>query len=370
MQRMDASLRAAIGLTVVCATFAASSAHAAPWDKPGYALTFQDEFDGTSLDTGKWVRRYKWGEAVINNELQAYVDSAFALNNGTLSIVGKKQSGQYAGQSMSYTSGVICSVHEQTYGYFEARLKMPKGKGIWPAFWLLGAVGTTGVNEIDIQEFLGHQPNKIYMTLHWGTDYGSGHQSDESEYTGPDFSADFHTYRLEWTASKITCTIGRTERKSYSGPGVPQVPMYVILNLAIGGGWPGSPDSTTPFPANYDIDYVRAYQPGASDAGAGGAAGSGGAAGNGASAGSGGGNAGTAGASSGGNSAGGNGGAAGNGASVGSGGGTNTGGAPAKPSASDDSGCGCRIVGAPTAPISWLALAGLVALRRRRARSA
>ena len=114
--------------------FVAPAVHAAPWDKPGYTLTFHDEFDGTTLDTSQWKRRYKWGEAVINGELQAYVDDAFSLQNGILSIVGKKQSGQYAGQTMSYTSGVICSVHEQTYGYFEARLKMPKGKGPWPAF--------------------------------------------------------------------------------------------------------------------------------------------------------------------------------------------------------------------------------------------
>ncbi|MCA9597862.1 MAG: glycoside hydrolase family 16 protein, partial [Myxococcales bacterium] len=272
---MTSSLRVAL-LAAMATGVVAPAVHAAPWDKPGYTLTFHDEFDGTTLDTSQWKRRYKWGEAVINGELQAYVDDAFSLQNGILSIVGKKQSGQYAGQTMSYTSGVICSVHEQTYGYFEARLKMPKGKGLWPAFWLLGAVGTSGVNEIDVQEFLGHEPNKIYMTLHWGTDYGSGHQSDGSNYSGPDFSADFHTFGLSWTDSKITWTIDGTERKSYSGPGVPKVPMYVILNLAVGGGWPGAPDNTTTFPADYDVDYVRAYQVGESDAGVGGSAGAGG----------------------------------------------------------------------------------------------
>src|SRR5262249_37448387 len=146
----------------------APSARAAPWDKPGYALTFQDECDGGALDLTKWQRRYKWGEAVINGELEAYIDDAFTEQNGILSIVGKHAQGQYAGQTLDYSSGVICSVHEQTYGYFEARLKMPKGQGLWPAFWLLGAAGTQGVNEIDIHELLGNDPTTVYMTVHWG----------------------------------------------------------------------------------------------------------------------------------------------------------------------------------------------------------
>ncbi|MEZ4223090.1 MAG: glycoside hydrolase family 16 protein [Polyangiaceae bacterium] len=357
------SYRTSILLTVIASTWFAPAAQAAPWDKPGFTLTFQDEFDGTSLDTAKWQRRYKWGEAVINSELQAYVDDAFSLQNGVLNIVGKKQSGQYAGQTMGYTSGVICSLHEQTYGYFEARLKMPKGKGLWPAFWLLGAVGTSGVNEIDIQEYLGHEPNKIYMTLHWGTDYGSGHQSDGSNYSGPDFSADFHTYGLEWTESKVTWTIDGTERHSYSGPGVPKVPMYVILNLAIGGGWPGSPDGTTVFPANYDVDYVRAYKAGESDAGVGGSAGSSG------SGGSAGGAAGTTGGAAGNGATAGGGAAGGSGGSSGSGANPGTGGTKSASSASEDDGCGCRAAGAPASSLPWLSLVALLALRRRRFRA-
>jgi beta-glucanase (GH16 family) len=240
-------------------TLVANFAVAAP-DKPGYALTFDDEFDGTSLDLTKWQRRYKWGEAVINGELEAYVDDAFSAQNGILDIVGTHQQGQYAGQTLDYTSGVICSVHEQRYGYFEARLKMPKGQGLWPAFWLLGANGTAGVNEIDIHELLGQDPTTVYMTVHWGQSYSVGHMSDGSQFTGPDFSADFHTFGLEWDPDKIVWTIDGVERKRHTGDGVPQVDMYVILNLAIGGGWPGAPDGTTAFPANYSIDYVRAYE--------------------------------------------------------------------------------------------------------------
>jgi len=246
-------------IAVSCLLLAPSSAIAAAWDKPGWQLTFQDEFDGVGVDAANWVKRYKWGEAPINSELQAYVDDAFQVQNGILSIVGDKRTATYAGQTFQYASGVLCSVLEQLYGYFEARLKVPAGQGMWPAFWLLGTNGSTGVNEIDIHEILGQQPNTVYMTVHWGTDYSAGHQSDGSSWVGPDFSADFHTFGLEWNPDSIIWTIDGVERKRHTGAGVPQVEMYVILNLAIGGTWPGAPDGTTPFPGLYQIDYVRAY---------------------------------------------------------------------------------------------------------------
>jgi len=253
---------------------AQAAARAATGDKAGWTLTFQDEFDGATVDATKWVKRYKWGEAQINSELQAYVDDAFQLQNGVLTITGDKRSASYAGQTFQYASGVLCSVHEQKYGYFEARLKVPAGQGLWPAFWLLGQVAAPGVNEIDIHEILGHQPSTVYMTVHWGTDYDAGHKSDGSSWAGPDFSADFHVFGLEWTPDAIIWTIDGVERKRHTGEGVPQVPMYVILNLAIGGMWPGAPDATTQFPALYQIDYVRAYTADA-DGGAGGTGGGG-----------------------------------------------------------------------------------------------
>jgi MYXO-CTERM domain-containing protein len=246
-------------IPVSCLLLTHSLAHAEAWDRPGWQLTLQDEFDGTQVDVAKWVRRYKWGEAQINGELQAYVDDAFQVQNGILTIVGDRRTATYAGQTFQYASGVLCSVAEQMYGYFEARLKVPAGQGMWPAFWLLGKNGSTGVNEIDIHEILGHQPSTVYMTVHWGTDYSSGHQSDGTSWVGPDFSADFHTFGLEWNPDSIIWTIDGVERKRHTGAGVPQVAMYLILNLAIGGTWPGAPDGTTLFPGLYQIDYVRAY---------------------------------------------------------------------------------------------------------------
>ena len=327
-------------LVLVLAVFAADRpARAAAWDKPGWTLTFQDEFDGAAVDATRWVKRYKWGEAQINSELQAYVDDAFQLQNGILTITGDKRAGSYAGQTFQYASGVLCSVHEQKYGYFEARLKVPAGQGMWPAFWLLGQVGAPGVNEIDIHEILGHQPSTVYMTIHWGTDYAAGHKSDGSSWVGPDFSADFHVFGLEWTPDTIIWTIDGVERKRHTGEGVPQVPMYVILNLAIGGMWPGAPDATTQFPGLYQIDYVRAYAP-APDAGAGGTGGAGGA-----------------------------GGSTSTGGARGGTGGGATGGTRGALTASGD-GCGCRLdadrsVHGVAVPLVLLAVALSVVRRRR-----
>ena len=243
------------------------TASAAP--PAGYQLTFSDEFDGGALDTTKWIDHYKWATSlatstVVNGELEAYVDNAFQLQNGILSILGQKQQGSYAGQTMNYTSGIICSSFHQKYGYFEARLKVPAGKGYWPAFWLLGENGTTGVNEIDIHEILGDNPAKAYMTIHWGPSYDTGHQSDSSSFTiasGPNFSQDYHVFGLQWDATTVIWSIDGSERFRHTGPtGVPQVDMYIIANLAIGGTWPGAPDNTTVFPGTYAIDYIRAYQ--------------------------------------------------------------------------------------------------------------
>lgn len=241
-------------------TTASAEALAAPWDKPGWKVTFHDELDGTSVDPASWGKRYKWGEAVINQELQAYVDDAFEFDNGLLRIVGKHEQGLYAGKTLDYRSGIIASVHEQKFGWFEIRCRMPAGKGLWPAFWLLGKNGSPGVNEIDIHEFLGHETDKVYMTIHWGTDYGAGHESSGTSFTGPDLTADFHTFAVEWDQDRVVWYVDGVERFKHEGEGVPQVEMYMIANLAIGGSWPGSPDQTTTFPAYYDIDYVRAYE--------------------------------------------------------------------------------------------------------------
>jgi MYXO-CTERM domain-containing protein len=336
-------------LACAALALAAAPAAAAPWDKPGYTVTFHDEFDGAALDLSAWGTRYKWGEAVINGELQAYVDDAFVFEGGLLRITATHAPGTYAGKTLDYRSGLIAFAHEQTYGYFEMRCRMPAGKGYWPAFWLLGANGTSGVNEIDIHEFLGDGPHTVYTTVHWGTDYGAGHHSDGASFDGPDFTADFHTFALDWDASSITWLVDGAPVFQHSGEGVPQVPMYLIANLAVGGGWPGAPDGSTVFPGHYDIDYIRAYQRATTDGGAGGGGGSGGS---------------TAGT-------GGNGGSTATAGTGGGAGSTGRGGAGSTGSGTKEGGCGCRAAGEEARGAGWMTLlvAGAAGLGRRRRRA-
>src|SRR5579864_1975484 len=115
------------------------------------------------------------------------------------------------------------------------RCRMPKGQGFWPAFWLLGGAGSTGVNEIDIHEFLGNAVNTVYTTVHWGTSYTVNHQSDGKAFTGPDFTADFHTFAVDWDASHVIWYVDGAEVHRHEGVGVPQTNMYIIANLAVGG---------------------------------------------------------------------------------------------------------------------------------------
>lgn len=394
-----ASALGAPALLVASYLLAPTIARAADSDRPGWRLTFQDEFEGSSLDSGKWGKRFKWGQSPINNELQAYVDDAFQLQGGMLTIVGDKRTATYGGQSFNYASGLIASVFKQKYGYFEAKLKVPAGQGLWPAFWLLGEDHNAGVNEIDIHEILGNDTTKVYMTVHWGTDYNAGHKSDGTDWVGPDFSADFHVFGLEWSADAIVWTIDGTERKRHTGAGIPQTEMYVILNLAIGGTWPGAPNATTVFPAKYQVDYVRAY---ASTGATGGASGStGGASGaTGGATGATGGKAGTTGGTGGGSSStggakGGTGGTPATGGATGNTGGSTgtTGGARATTGGAQgdtggknggtggagangtptgggtgahDSGGGCSL--ADTSPAAFTTLAGLALLLRQRKR--
>ncbi len=261
-----------LGLAALSFWLIHGTARAQP-EKPGYSLTFQDEFGGAAVDSTRWQKRYKWGEAQINGELQAYVDDAFQFDGAILGIVGTHSPGQYAGLSFDYRSGLIASVFHQRYGWFEIRCKMPLGQGLWPAFWLLGETGTQGVNEIDIHEYLGDDPTTVYMGVHWGQSYSVGHQSAGTSYVGADFSADFHTFAVDWEADHVIWYVDGVERFRHTGDGVPQVEMYIIANLAIGGTWPGAPDSTTVFPTTYAIDYVRAYAKVPGDAGAGGSGG-------------------------------------------------------------------------------------------------
>lgn len=244
------------------ACFASLFVTATVWAEPpkhkNWKLTFSDEFNGSQLDSSKWHTTFPNNRRTTptNQEKQWYVDDACQVKGGLLKLVAKKSDLL----AFPFTSGMVASwgLFSQTYGYFEMRAKLPRGKGFWPAFWLLPA-DKSWPPEVDIFEYLGDDEHatRIYMTtlyLKMGKKQPIG-----SKYTSSDFSKAFHTYALEWEPSKLTWYIDSIPRFSTT-EGVPQIPMYIVANFAVGGIWPGDPDQNTVFPGIMQIDYIRAYQ--------------------------------------------------------------------------------------------------------------
>ena len=211
-----------------------------------------------------------WG----NNELQYYTDSPdnIRVENGVLLITAKQES--IAGSD--YTSARITTegLLEQKYGRFEARIKVPYGKGYWPAFWMLGNDCENnpwpGCGEIDIMEYLGDEPTKTFGTIH-GPGY-SGSESISKAYSlkSDRFDTGFHVFGVEWSPNRINWYVDdvlyqSTTRKDVEdetdgeGEWVFDRPFYIILNIAIGGNLPGNPNAETVFPQSMVVDYVRVY---------------------------------------------------------------------------------------------------------------
>lgn len=216
------------------------------------APTFDDEFNGQTLNTLKWSTQFQSGNT---GELQFYAPDAFRLRQGKLNIYAEER----ASHGYPYTSGIITTEHTfaQKYGYFETRAKLPAGRGFWSGFWLLPAGGHYPY-EIDVFEMLGHDPNTIYMSSHW-SDQQEEHQSKTTPFTSDaDYSAEYHTFAIDWSPSEIKWYVdGNLQYRTDQG--VPSDSMYMLINFAVGGDWPGVPDESTPFPGIMQIDYVRVY---------------------------------------------------------------------------------------------------------------
>ncbi|MGE5363620.1 MAG: family 16 glycosylhydrolase [Bacteroidota bacterium] len=243
-----------------------------------WKLIWKDEFNGKTLDAAKWNVLTR--ETSKHDELQYYIPSEVFLSNGCLRIRSSKQ--DYGSQH--YTSGRLDTKDKLavTYGRFEIRGKLPVGQGLWPAYWLypqnrdwqmeytmLEAVANgkeslipefrPWYTEIDIMEYLGHEPKVFYATFHYYSFKGVKKTSAEKYTADFAFNEDFHTYVLEWEPDAIRWYIdGKLIHTATEG--VPHSPHFLILNTAVGGSWPGNPDSTTVFPQYHDIDYVRVYQ--------------------------------------------------------------------------------------------------------------
>lgn len=243
--------------------------------RPGWTLIWSDEFNaasGTGADTTKWNLVNK-GDGFGNNELEFYTNrptNAYHDGNGFLVIKVIKEA--YMGRQ--YTSARLESSggkFEHLYGRYEARLHLPSGQGIWPAFWMLGNnIGSAGwptCGEIDIMENIGKEPSILHGSLH-GPGYSGGNPLGQA-YTLPNgatFADGFHTFAIEWELNVVRFYIDDilygTKTPADTPAGARWVydhPFYLLLNVAVGGTWPGAPDSTTVFPQQMLADYVRVY---------------------------------------------------------------------------------------------------------------
>jgi len=242
--------------------------------------SFSDEFDSLDLwnaqtNTGQWKTSYIWDrDTIINEELQYYIDpdehglSPFSIDNGILSITADKTPDSLRDKvkNQEYISGVLTSENgfSQQYGRFEAFAKVPKGKGLWSAFWLLPSFdqwpeGVAILPEIDVMEYLGHEGSIYHTTLHTNQN-GPLESHPYKQKLNVDPSEDFHLYSVIWNEKKVEWYFDGKRVASHKTPTDYTKPVHFLLNLAVGGTWPGRPDAQTAFPASYKIDYVRAYK--------------------------------------------------------------------------------------------------------------
>ena len=224
----------------------------------GYQLVWVDEFDGPAFDAAKWQTNYapKVHPLGCNGEQQAYAAENVSVRDGKLVLRVERT----PREGMPFTSGMVATHDKfsQRYGWFEARMKLPRGRGLRPAFWLLPQ-SRRWPPEIDIMEHKGRLPEHVWLTVHERQPNTWAPKSNGKEWTGPDLTADFHTFAIDWRADRIAWFVDGIERHQWRG-NADFGPMYLILNLAIGGHWDGNADATTPLPSVMEIDYVRVYR--------------------------------------------------------------------------------------------------------------
>ena len=259
-----------------------------PLNTNGLTATFTDDFNSLSLyngsstnyhpGSGTWWTRYGSGANLTsftlpqNGEMQIYANptltgtgttplgiNPFSVSNGVASIIAAPTSASDAAAlwGYGYTSGLMTTKlsFAQQYGYFEVRAKLPTGNGLWPAFWLL-PVHPAGSAEIDIFEQLGRDPSTIFETSHTQASGTSTYVTKVAHVDTPD---QFHTYGMLWDKNYLVWYIDGVEVNRQVTSPDQNTPMYMLLNLAVGGSWPGAPDATTPFPASMGLDYVHVF---------------------------------------------------------------------------------------------------------------
>jgi beta-glucanase (GH16 family) len=248
-----------------------------PTTSPTYQLVWSDDFngaDGSAPDATKWAIQIGgngWG----NNELEYYTARSqnVQVKGGNLVITALKE--DYTGSdgvTQHYTSARMQTkgLFSQQGGRFEASIKIPKGQGIWPAFWMLGSDIDTNpwptCGEIDIMENIGKEPSINHGSLH-GPGYAPGNVTAAYTASSGALGDGFHLYAVEWDTSQVRFYVDSNLYATFTPSSLPSgspwefnKPFFLLLNVAVGGEWPGSPDNTTQFPQQMLVDYVRVYQ--------------------------------------------------------------------------------------------------------------
>jgi beta-glucanase (GH16 family) len=242
----------------------ASDGYITPDNWPGMIKVWSDEFSGPLISTANWTHEMGgggWG----NQEWEIYTSSATNsfISSGKLNIVATKENGNY------YSARMITKAKQEfTYGRIDIRALMPYGQGIWPALWTLGgnigSVSWPRCGEIDIMEYLGHQESKVYGTPHY---YDSGHQYITGFFTlpgGQSFHDKFHVFSIVWQENTIKWFVDyqlfHQVNDTQAAFEAFRLPQFFLMNLAVGGVWPGYPDETTVFPQTLMVDYIRVFQ--------------------------------------------------------------------------------------------------------------
>src|SRR6185437_1427983 len=239
----------------------------------GYKPLWSDEFNESTVNTNYWqydLGNGGWG----NQELECYTDSNATIAGGYLQIQAKRQNVVYNGVNSSYTSTRMNTAGKFSfeYGRIDIRAKLPVAPGMWPALWFLGndfgTAGWPGCGETDLMELVGSNPHLVTGSIHWLE--GNGQEGTlNNTYTlpgGADYSQKFHVFSLVWTKTQITMYVDDIPYMSQSSTSISSgtwpfnQPQFLIMNVAVGGNWPGSPTAQTVFPQSMYVDYVRVFQ--------------------------------------------------------------------------------------------------------------
>lgn len=230
-------------------------------------ILMRDDFDGEELDTVVWGTCHWWSDEgctiASNDELEWYLPEQVSVSDGVLRLTAERRDVETDdGRTLPYVSGMISTgpPHESDtarfaflYGRAEMRARVPAGAGLWSAFWLLPE-DKASRPEIDVMEILGDSPDVVRMHYHYLD--GDAERDPGRNWSGPDSSGDWHTYAIDWLPGVLVWLVDGEEVWRIEGEEVPDEPMYLIANLAVGGDWPGPPDESTRFPAALEIDSI------------------------------------------------------------------------------------------------------------------